>query len=140
MKNKGQGRASKGAVSLKPPKTKPGKRKNKKKKNAKPAPALSPSSKTASSAIHSLASARPKTPYKFNVMRKMVWMRPKPDDKFWIRGRIEKCEQSRVDEVGKNGKVSSTETVYHVVKCADDGTLYRVQLQQMEQSENLIWL
>ena len=51
-----------------------------------------------------------------------------------------KCEQSRVDEVGENGKISSTETVYHVVKCADDGTLYRVQLQQMEQAENLFWL
>ncbi|GAX24698.1 hypothetical protein FisN_4Hh256 [Fistulifera solaris] len=141
IKNKSHTRhPSKVSVSLRPPKTKPGKRTNKKGKNTKPAPAPSPSVKTTLSSIHSLAPARPKTPYKFNLMRRMVWIRPKPDDKFWIRGRIEKCEQSRVDEVKENGKVSSTETVYHVVKCADDGTLYRVQLQQMEQSENLIWL
>lgn len=73
-------------------------------------------------------------------MRRMVWIRPKPDDRFWVRGMIEKCEQSRVDEVGKNGKILSVESVYHVVKCADDGTLYRVQLHKMEQAENLIWL
>lgn len=132
------GQPAKAAVSLKPPKTKPGRKNNKNGKQAKHIPGQSQPTKPAIPTTGS--SARPQLPYKFNVMRRMVWIRPKPDEKFWIRGKIEKCEQSCVHEVVQNGNISISETVFHVVKCADDGTLYRVQLQHMERAENLIWL
>lgn len=133
------GKASE-ANSSKIPKVEPGKSNSKDGKHGKFVPPQSASIETKQSATESLPSTRPRPPYKQNVVGRMIWLRPKPEEKFWIRGRIEKCEQSRVDEVGENGKVESCEFVYHVVKCTDDGTLCRVQLQQVDQLENLVWM
>lgn len=87
----------------------------------------------------SLPSAKPKTPYSDNVLGRFVWLRPKLNEKFWIRGRIVRCEQSRIAEIGGKEEISSIESVIHVVKCVDDNTTYKVELQKMEQSKNLRW-
>ena len=86
-----------------------------------------------------LPTAKPKLPYADNVLGRFVWLRPKLNEKFWIRGRIVRCEQSRVAELGGKEEISSIESVIHVVKCVDDNTTYKVELQKMEQSRNLRW-
>jgi hypothetical protein len=83
--------------------------------------------------------AKPKTPYADNVLGRFVWLRPKLNEKFWIRGRIVRCEQSRVAEIGGKEEISSIESIIHVVRCVDDNTTYKVELQKMEQSKNLRW-
>lgn len=92
---------SNAAVSLKSPKVKPRKRNSNDRKHATHIPPQSQSTKTAQSTTRSVPSARPKPPYVQNLVGRMVWLRPKRDEMYWIRGRIEKCEQSRLEKTGK---------------------------------------
>ena len=104
-------------------------------------PSQSEITETSQSATGSLFSARPKPPYSQNVVGRMVWFRPKRGEMFWIRGRIEKCKRVLVDKVKEDGKVSTSESVFHFVRCSDDDrNLYRVKLQQIEEPDNLVWM
>jgi hypothetical protein len=71
----------------------------------------------------------------------MVLYRENADEIFWVRCRVEKREQLRVDEIGEDGNISTCETVIHVIKCCEDSKIsYRVDLEQSEQLKKLIWI
>jgi hypothetical protein len=83
----------------------------------------------------------PKPPYGHNVVGRMVWLRPKRNKEFWVRGRIEKCELLSVCEVKEDGEISHSETTLHFIRCMDNDTTYfKVKIQQIESPDNLIWM